>query len=383
MQNPFRYGAIATGNYFADRVVELTELEADIRNGHNVVIISPRRYGKTSLVFRALEHLKQERILFAYLDLFRTPTKDRFADRLADSIYSGLVAPFERARHRALEIFRSLPTQPTVTINPDGTPSFQFGAAQHARDVDRTIESLLTLPGMIAAQRGRRIAVILDEFQEVVAIDPHLPALMRAVFQLQGGVAHVFMGSRRHLMQRVFTDENQPLYRLARPLSLRPIDVDDFATFIRGRFASTRKQVTDDTIDRVLAITEGHPNDTQELCYFTWAIAQAEGSPPTTGMVDRALNQVVEAEAARYTTLWEQLSVHQRLVLSALVVGGEGVFSEAYRRQHRLGSASSVQRSLDRLLERDLVELLPERRYRVPDVFLRAWITRLTSSNGP
>ncbi len=199
MQNPFRYGAIATGNYFADRVVELTELEADIRNGHNVVIISPRRYGKTSLVFRALEHLKQERILFAYLDLFRTPTKDRFADRLADSIYSGLVAPFERARHRALEIFRSLPTQPTVTINPDGTPSFQFGAAQHARDVDRTIESLLTLPGMIAAQRGRRIAVILDEFQEVVAIDPHLPALMRAVFQLQGGVAHVFMGSRRHL----------------------------------------------------------------------------------------------------------------------------------------------------------------------------------------
>lgn len=96
MENPFHYGEVVTGTYFTNRKSELAELMADVRNGQNLVIISPRRYGKTSLVFQSLDHLKQEGILVAYLDLFRTPTKDRFADHLAEAIYSGLVAPLER-----------------------------------------------------------------------------------------------------------------------------------------------------------------------------------------------------------------------------------------------------------------------------------------------
>src|SRR5438067_7702969 len=93
LENPFRYGDVATGFYFTDRAAELAELVADIRSGQNVVIISPRRYGKTSLVFRAVEQLQPDRVLIAYLDLFRAPTRDRFADQLAAAIYNGLVAP--------------------------------------------------------------------------------------------------------------------------------------------------------------------------------------------------------------------------------------------------------------------------------------------------
>lgn len=383
MENPFHYGEVVTGTYFTNRKAELAELAADIHNGQNLVIISPRRYGKTSLVFQALGSLKQEGILVAYLDLFRTPTKDRFADHLAEAIYSGLVAPLERLWQRAVDVFQKLPIRPRITINQDGIPSFEFTMAERERDIDRTIEGLLALPGQIARERQRRVALVMDEFQEVISIDPHLPSLMRAVFQLQGEVAHVFLGSRRHLMQRVFTSGNEPMYRLAKPMLLHEISAEDFGPFIRERFSSTGQRITDDAVQLILDITNGHPHDTQELCYSAWAIAQVEGATATPEMVQQALDHVIEAENARYTILWEGLSAHRRLLLAALAAGsGKAIYSEAYRRRHRLGAASSVQRTLAYLIERDLVELSPDGVYSIPDVFLRAWVTHTFMSNG-
>lgn len=377
MENPFHYGEVVTGTYFTDRKPELAELIADIHNGQNLVIISPRRYGKTSLVFQSLERLKQEGILIAYLDLFRTPTKDRFADHLADEIYSGLVAPVERLWQRAIDVFQKLPIRPKITINHDGTPSFEFTAGEREREIDRTIESLFALPGQIARERRRRVALVIDEFQEVISIDPHLPSLMRAVFQLQSEVAHVFLGSRRHLMERVFTNKNEPMYRLAKPMLLREISAEDFAPFIHERFMATGQRITSEGVQRILDVTEGHPHDTQELCYFAWAIAEAEEMTATPRVVERALDHVIEAENARYTTLWEGLSPHRRLLLAALVAGGgKAVYSEEYRRRQRLGAASSVQRTLAHLVERELVEFSSDGTYSVPDVFLRAWIAR-------
>jgi len=198
--NPFRYGDVATGNYFTNRVRELAEVQDDIRNGQNIVIISPRRYGKTSLMVEAITRLRREHVLVAYLDLFRAPTKDRFADLLATAIYDGLVNPVERAWQNAVDLFQKLPIQPKVTIGADGSPSFEFSAGQRSRDLDQTIEKLLALPGDIAADRQRRVALVLDEFQQVLEIDEHLPGLMRAVFQVQGDVAHVFLGSKRQIM---------------------------------------------------------------------------------------------------------------------------------------------------------------------------------------
>lgn len=186
--NPFRYGDVATGKHFTDRVRELAEVQQDIRNGQNVVIISPRRYGKTSLIVEATHHLRRDHVLVAYLDLFRTPTKDRFADLLAAAIYSGLINPVERAWHNAVDLFQKLPIQPKVTIGSDGSPSFEFSAGPRSRDIDRTIEELLSLPGRIATERHRRVALVLDEFQQILEIDEHLPGMMRAVFQVRNCV---------------------------------------------------------------------------------------------------------------------------------------------------------------------------------------------------
>ena len=375
-RNPFRYGDVATGEYFTNRSQELGEVIADVSSGQNIVIISPRRYGKTSLMFEAIRRLREQKMLIAYLDLFRTPTKDRFADLLASAVFSGLINPVERVLKNAVGFFQRLPIQPTVTLDPSGMPRFEFSAGLRSRDIDRTIEELLALPGHIAAERHRAVAIVFDEFQEVLSIDQHLPGVMRAVFQTQSDVAHIFLGSKRHLMQEVFSGQNQPLYKMAKPIVLRPIESIAFSSYIRTRFSETGLSIDEAAIHRVLTITDGHPHGTQELCYFLWSLIQDSHLASAAGevVVDAALAQVLDAESAHYTALWDALSAHQRLLLLALAAESGTVFSEAYRRRHRLGAASSVQRSLARLIDRELVDQAASGECVVADVFFREWI---------
>ena len=377
---PFRFGEVVAGDYFTDREAEARALVDDVQHGLNTVLISPRRLGKTSLMLRVIDQLRRAGTLVAYVDLLRAPSKERLAAQLAAAIYAGLESPFDRARERAVTLFGHLRVRPKPTLNPDGSLSFEFGVglADDEADADATLEQLLTMPGTIARQRSARVALVLDEFQEVVDLDPHVPALMRSIFQRQAEVSHLFLGSRQHLLRRVFTDRGQPLYRLARPMLLGPIPPAVFVPFLRERFAAGRSQITTEAATRLVDITGGHPNDTQELGHFAWALAMAEGRPATPEVVERALDAVVQVEHARCSELWETLTPHQRLVLLAVALDeGQGLYRERTRRQHRLGPAARIQKSVRRLVDRELVEPVPAGGYRVPDVFLRAWLRRL------
>jgi len=380
MENPFRYGEIVSGSFFTDRELELADLVDDALSGQNVVVISPRRYGKTSLVLKARERLTAEGALVSYVDLFKAATLTDLANELATALYNTVVAPFERLKHQAGEIFTSLPVRPKLTVNPNGTWGVELAVSDQRGEADDLLEKILELPQIVARERQRRVILILDEFQQVVEIDEHLPALMRSVFQAQADVAHIFLGSRRHLMQHVFTDRNQPLYRSARSLPLGVIPAAEFALFIRERCHSSHVAIDQQSIDRLLSITACHPHDTQELAHFVWALARAADGIITTSVVDAALDKVVAAEDAHYTTLWESLTLTQRRVLLAVArEPGKRVFAETFRRAHRLGAASTVQTALERLLEREIAEGASTSGFSVPDVFLRAWLQRTVS----
>ena len=104
-KNPFRYGALAFDEAFTDRERELRELKSDIRNGQDVVVFAPRRYGKSSLVLRALQDLRRQGVLSAQVDLMTAPTKEKLAEKLAKAIHEGIASPLYRARERALGVF--------------------------------------------------------------------------------------------------------------------------------------------------------------------------------------------------------------------------------------------------------------------------------------
>lgn len=374
-ENPFRYGPAALGPNFTDRTTELETLVRDLRSRQNVVIISPRRFGKTSLALTARDRLVQEKVLVAYADLFRATTKHRLLEELGTALYRGLASALDRARAGALDLFKSLPLSPKLTVGKDGSPAIEFGPLAVQEDQDRALQHLLDLPEQFGRERGRQVVAILDEFQEIVTLDPALPAMLRATMQLQEHVAYAFLGSRKHLMTRVFTDRNEPLYRSARALPLGPISAVDFAAFIRRTFESTEVWIEDDAVERILAITDGHPHDTQELAHFAWERGVELGKVVTFSDVEAALLDVVEAEDAHYTTLWESLSRAQRPLVQALATEPTAApYAEAFRSRHQLGSAATVQRALQAVMERDVVDGSSIHGYRVSDVFLRTWI---------
>ncbi|MGL6278270.1 MAG: AAA family ATPase, partial [Gaiella sp.] len=220
-RNPFTFGGLAQDDGFVDREPELAALATDLRSGQDVVLLAPRRYGKSSLALRALQEAIAGDVLVAYCDLLRTPTKARFAAALARAITDDLLSPLDGLLDRAAEVVRGLRVRPTIEVDPDGAGvRFTFETARDPADLDETIERLLELPGRIGADRRRRVALVLDEFQEIVRIDPQLPNVMRSVFQTQPEVAHLYLGSRRHVMLDLFDDRNEPFWRSARQVEL-------------------------------------------------------------------------------------------------------------------------------------------------------------------
>jgi hypothetical protein len=378
--NPFTFGDLALDEAFTDREEELEDLETDMLNGMNVALIAPRRYGKTSLVRRAAQELHRDGVLVAEVDLMKTPTKDRFASHLARAIHDDLASALMKAKD-ALDLVTSVRIAPTVTVNPaDGSYSFSFAGsvARPPEDIDATIESLLELPATIAAERKRRVALSFDEFQEVTGIDPKLPGLMRAVFQDQPDVSHVYAGSKRHMMRRLFTHEHEPFYMSAKVIELGPIAVGPFAAYVKARFDATDRGVSEAAVEGLLEITRGHPYATQELAYALWEEIP-EGFKATVDDLANALDAVIRSEDARFTLLWEQASRAQRVLLQALAAEPGRPQSTPYQVKHGLGTASTMQRAVSALVSDEVVARRDDGSYEIVEPFLAEWLVRRSS----
>src|SRR4051794_37050168 len=368
--NPFRFGPLALDDAFTDRETEVASLVADARNGQDVVVFAPRRYGKSSLLWRVAQELVREDILVAQVDLMRTPTKDQFAAKLARTIHEDLATRLWNAKER-LKVFAGLRLKPTITVDPnDGAVSFSFDARAADEDIDATLEELLTMLGRIGADRDRRVVLVLDEFQEVVDIDPNLIKLMRSVFQEQPDVAHIYLGSKRHMMRRIFSDENEPFWRSAKQTELDVIPPKLFTQYALTRFEQTGKKLDPETCERALALTGGHPYATQELLYFLWE----------EGALDRALEATLRSEHSHFSLLWDTISGAQKRVLQALAQEGPGrPLSSDYQRRHSLPPTPTVQTALGALERRELVRRRGGGEYRSAEPFLTEWIQRYES----
>jgi hypothetical protein len=202
---------------------------------------------------------------------------------------------------------------------------------------------------------------------------------MRSVFQTQPDVSHVYLGSKRTLMHRLFNDANEPFWRSARQMELGPIPADAFAAWIRARFEETRRRVGDDALRAVLGITGGHPYATQELCYWLWD-ETSEGAEATEETVAVALDSVLRTETAHFTRIWDTIALTQRLVLQAVAQEPpEQVTSSAYRARHGLPAASSVQKAVAALTKAELLVRRGAGSYTVAEPFLAEWVRRYGS----
>jgi hypothetical protein len=373
VQNPFRFGSVVTGEDFADRRAELAELGRELRDGQHIFLLSPRRYGKTSLILALLERLRRRGLLVAYVDVFRTTTSTQLMELTAQTVLRAAESRPERLLRLAAELVGRL--RPQVGTDSRGKPTLSFDVGASSRSLLALQEEVLALPDRLAEKRKSRLVLVFDEFQEIQRFPgAGLEKAMRSHFQTHRHVSYLFAGSRQSALQDMASRERSPFYRFGRIVSLGPIPPKEFAPFLQTRFRRGGLGLSAEVADAILAATDDVPYNVQRLCHQLWTLRAGKADRITEQDIGEAIAGILEQDAPHLSAAWDRLSLHQRQVLQAIArSGGRNVFAAEFLASHRLGSHSSVQTSL-RLLMKDQVLSKTHGEYRFADPFLREWV---------
>jgi energy-coupling factor transporter ATP-binding protein EcfA2 len=374
MTNPFQYGSVVTGEAFCNRKQELKDVVRAMQNGDKLFIYAERRSGKTSLIQQALAKLPKTKYLTVYVDLWPTDTSEAFVTAVARAVTTASAGTAKTMLNVAQSFFQLI--IPSITLSPEGKPRIEFGM-RHTENVKPELEEVLAAPPKIAAERNQQAVIVLDECQQILQYESDLvERQLRSIVQFQEKVSYVFLGSRKHLIQKMFLEKSRPLYRSAGHYPLPPIQERDWIPFIQTRFTDAGKDIEEDAIHAICRLTQGHPFYTQHLCHALWELAEP-GARVSDQLLQQAVDLLLDRENFAYTTLWDSLSRNQQRFLKGLANEGPHVkpFSSAFTRRYGLRSASNAQRAAEGLLERDVID--PENgSYGIVDRFLRIWIQR-------
>lgn len=379
--NPFVYGEIVSDAAFADREVERDRLARDLLAGQKVFLISPRRYGKSSLVRAVLRGLARQGVITVEVQVAASSSYVGFLEAYARALLTADV-PVGRVRQWAAELFGSV--RPEVRIAPEGSGparvTLGFPTVTRDRDVARLAAEVFALPGRISAARKCRLAIALDEFQAITAFDSgSIEHALRAAVQDQRQVGYVFAGSEPSLMEQMLTPK-RPFYKAGPVVRLEPIDPDDFAAFIERRFVRSGIRPGEGLGAAVVDLAGNVPYDVQRLAHELWDDVRASGrKTATVEALHATLTRLLQEHGPMFEDAWQRLTLAQRAVLRAVVLeDGRGLLGADVRLRHRLASASSVQSSLAALVRADLVARPTPERYVVVDSLFREWVARQT-----
>ncbi len=380
MDNPFIYGEVVPAGSFADREIELDRLVRDLAARQKVFLISPRRYGKSSLVRQALAALARRGALTVELQVSSYSSYVAFLEGYARALAS-VETRWERARAWLTEAITS--TRPEIRFEPEDTGlgrlTVAFPAVTSTRDVNRLANEVFALPGRLAAERKRTVVVALDEFQAIDAFNGgSVEHALRAATQLQRQVGYVFAGSEPSLMEKMIGPK-RPFYKAGPVMRLHKIPPDIFASFIETRFAKSGIRAEAGLGAAVVELAGNLPYDVQRLAHETWDdVRAAGGRNATTDHLHATLLRLLGEQDTLFEAVWQRLTLAQRAVLRAVVLqAGHELLSSDARNRHRLGGPSSIQASLAALMKQDLL-LKEGTRYVLVDSLLREWIARKT-----
>jgi uncharacterized protein len=380
MDNPFVYGEVVPGAAFVDREAELDRLVADLGNGQKVFLISPRRYGKSSLIRQTLEALRRRGALTVDVTVSSYSSYLAFLEGYARAIAS-VESKWDRARTWLMEAIAS--TRPEIRYEPKesglGRFSVAFPQVMTARDLNRLANEVFTLPGRLAAERKRTVVVALDEFQAIDSFNGgSVEHALRAATQHQRQVGYVFAGSEPSLMDKMI-GPRRPFYKAGPVMRLQKISPTLFGDFIEQRFVKTGMKPEAGVAEAIVELAGNLPYDVQRLAHETWDDVRAKGARKATlEDLHGTLTRLLSEQETIFEALWQRLTLQQRTTLRAVVLqGGREIHSADARSRHRLGGPSTIQKSLVALTKQDVM-LKEGPRYVVVDSLLREWVARRT-----
>ena len=353
VKSPFQFGTLATKDNFIDRVEDRALLKQLLSSHINTMLVSPRRWGKSSLVKMAMDELLAEdkSVRVCYIDGFSIGSEDEFYRVFASQVIACTSNKVERWISDAKKWLTGV--VPQIVVNDQVTDFLAFDLRYTPRESDKN--TILQLPELLGKEKGIHIIVCIDEFQQLANLPQYkdMEGKMRSAWQQQEHVSYCFYGSKRTMMLEIFNNSNSPFYRFGQVIFMDKIAKEDWIPFITSSFEKTGKKCSAEYASRICDIVECHSWYLQQLCYFIWSYTDDEVDEDS---YNRGLRQTLNINTPMFQNDTENLSQSQIEMLRAISNGETKLSSEDVKRRYSLGNPNTITKNKLALVKRDILD---------------------------
>lgn len=365
--NPFLISGYHSPEFFCDREQETVKIIDALHNGRNITLIAPRRMGKTGLIRHAFHHLKQEQpeIVTLYMDIFATQSLGEFVRTFASTVLGKLDTAPQKALNRVSQFIRSC--RPVFTFDEImGVPKVSIDVAPAAEE--STLKEIFDY----LASSEKRCYIAIDEFQQITEYEEKgIEALLRSYIQFLPNVNFIFAGSKKHVMQEMFTSSKRPFYQSTQVVTIDAIDKAAYAEFAMEHFSKHNTELSREVFDAIYDKYDGHTWYMQAILNRLYGYNRNVNAE----LVAYATSEIIDEYSYSYGDLLKAYSAGNVKLLKAIAQEGcvKEVLAGDFIAKYRLRAASSVNASLKKLVERELIYQTDEG-YIVYDRFMGEWL---------
>lgn len=367
MEKSFVYGVAVTDYNFTGRKEESRRLKANFEGGINSILISPRRYGKTSLVNHVCRNLDDKDIIIVRLDIFGCKSEYEFYNTLIAAVLQQTASKMQLWMDEARDFLARLTPKIGIPVDPTSEISISLGITPQTH----TPEELLNLVETIAQRKKRHIVVCIDEFQEIGEFPntKQVQGRLRSVWQHHHLTSYCLYGSKRHMMGKIFLNRSMPFYQFGDLILLNKIPTDDWTDYITSHFEKAGRHISAELAKSICKAVDDYPSYVQHLASII-LIRTEPGETATTDILPEAVSELVSTNEALYMQQVEPLTIYQMNMLRAITAGIHSGFNEkSVRTNYDLGSPSNIVRLKDALIEKDLIYSEMKQLYLTDPVF--------------
>ena len=371
MESPFVYGKMADNEFFIDRKKETQQLLGNFNGLVNTAIISPRRWGKTSLVNKTLELIEKDKDFYAArIDIFNCRTEEQF--------YKTYVNAVLRASASKLDEMLTMMKRYMGSVGPkfsigEGSQSYGVTVGIDFKETNYSEDEILDLPQRIAEEKGKKFVICIDEFQNVgnYADSLAFQRKLRSHWQMHTSVCYCLYGSKRHMLLNIFGNYEMPFYKFGDLMFLDKIAEADWIPYIIGQFKKTGKTISPDLAAAIVKKVDAHPYYVQQLSHQVWLRTDGTCKEET---IAEAHENIIDQMRLLFSNLLDSLTPKQINFLHAVVDGVENFSSKTVLDKYQLGTSANIKNLRNALLHRDLIDVVPGGKTEIQDPIFAAWL---------
>lgn len=350
---PFTYGRIAEPADFTDREEELAQLKRNFNARVNTILISPRRWGKTSLVKRAGVEAAQEnkKMRVCHIDIFNLQNENEFYLALVNGVLKATSSGWEELVQDAKTFLSGL--IPSITFSPDRQTDISFGLGWE--QIKRNPGEILDLAEKLAQRKKLQLVICIDEFQAVSTFtNPEgFQKKLRSHWQGHAHVTYCLYGSKRNMLMDVFSNPSMPFYKFGELMFLRKIETEHWVPFIQKRFKETGKHIMEEDARLIAELADNHPYYVQQLAQQVWFRTAKKSK---TNHVLSARENIVDQLSLLFTNMIDGFSNMQLNLLKAILAGENQLTSQLTLRQYNMGTSANVVRLKKGFINAEIID---------------------------